>query len=368
MNSLIITSKNEPETIGRAIKAVLTQIDFKDWEIIITAPDKPTLNAAKKTLALYQIPDTRYQLLKDSGLGKPHALNLAISQARTEILVLTDGDVFLDKNALKNLLSVFPSHQQEPNNTDVFGEKHNFCVVFSAARPNPLWSLQRFFRANRKHATNSCLSQKQRPIGLVSGHPVSINNPQTMLGFWSHLLTQSAHRLRLQKSKANQYFDASGYLLAVKRSLLKKIPKETLAEDAFISKTIWQKGYKIAYAPHAKVYVKFPTTYADWLKQKIRSTGSTTEKFNNRQPQMRSFFQEIKDISTLLSSFKSITYQQLSFTNSLPVKLKYFLFFIFYFSFLFLARLHLWLLIFWKIKIQKLPLSKVWQPAKTTKS
>ena len=48
MISIIITSYKEPRTIGKAIEAILSNNLPKDYEILVTAPDKETLDSAKK--------------------------------------------------------------------------------------------------------------------------------------------------------------------------------------------------------------------------------------------------------------------------------------------------------------------------------
>ena len=54
--------------------------------------------------------------------------------------------------------------------------------------------------------------------------------------------------------------------MAARRALILPIPEDALAEDAVISHRIAEQGYTIRYAPAAEVYVKYPTTYADWRR------------------------------------------------------------------------------------------------------
>ena len=71
MLSIIITSYKEAKTIGRAIESFVNQ-NIKDYELLILAPDKETLDAAKK----YK----KVKVIRDKGNGKPAALNLAFSK------------------------------------------------------------------------------------------------------------------------------------------------------------------------------------------------------------------------------------------------------------------------------------------------
>ena len=135
MISIIITSFNEPN-LEMVIKSVLTQKINYEHEIMVVAPDKNAQNLAKK----YKI-----KYFKDKGKGKSSAINLLLKKIKSKILILTDGDVYLEKNSINEILELF----------------------------------------------------KDNKIGCVSGRPVSINSKNTKFGYWSHLLTDAgAHRIR----------------------------------------------------------------------------------------------------------------------------------------------------------------------------
>ena len=72
----------------------------------------------------------------------------------------------------------------------------------------------------------------------------------------------------------------SGYLFAFRRALIGDIPIDALAEDAVISHEIADAGYRIRYAPEAQVSVRYPTTYRDWLRQKVRSAGGYAQDYH----------------------------------------------------------------------------------------
>ena len=100
MLSIIITAYKEEKTISRAIQSVLDNNLKIPYEILVIAPDEKTLNVAK----IFAGKNSKIKVIKDKGEGKSLALNLAISYAKGEVLVLTDGDVYIDGNSLKNLL------------------------------------------------------------------------------------------------------------------------------------------------------------------------------------------------------------------------------------------------------------------------
>lgn len=242
-------------------------------------------------------------LIKDQGRGKPAALNLAFAQARGEILILTDGDVLIGEKAIVNLLAPF----------------------------------------------------KDCKVGAVSGRPLSQNPRQDKFGFWSHLLAEMAHRTRSRRDHAGQYLDCSGYLYAIRARLIQKIPEHTLSDDALISTLISLQGYQIRYAPQAEVYVKYPDNFQDWLKQKKRSTGGyvqindLSKKLKRKMlPKMRSLQKEMAGVGEIFGFFQNP--QECGWTVQLIF-----------------ARILLWILIFWEIKVIKKPFLKVWQRIDSTK-
>ncbi|PIN88582.1 hypothetical protein COU61_04330, partial [Candidatus Pacearchaeota archaeon CG10_big_fil_rev_8_21_14_0_10_35_13] len=217
--SIIITAFNEEKTIGRAIDSFLCQKELKnyDYEIIGVAPDAPTLNVIKS----YSKNNRRVKFLKDPHKGKPSALNLVFKKAKGEILILTDGDVHVTNNSIKELLKPF----------------------------------------------------SDKSIGAVAGHPLSSSPKNTLLGYWSHVLTGVAHKLRLKSLKDKSFIHCTGYLYAIRAGIVNNIPVNALVDDGFISHKIFSEGFKIGYAQHAEVFVKYPDNFADWVMQKKRSAG-----------------------------------------------------------------------------------------------
>ncbi len=291
MISVIITAYKEQKTIEKAIESILPQLKNKD-EIIVVCPDKETEKAAKKF--------KRIKHIKDPGKGKPAALNLAFKKVKGEILILTDGDVYISKNAVKEILKPF----------------------------------------------------KDNKVGAVSGRPVSTNPKDSMFGYFSHLLTDAgAHEERTKRQKENKYLICSGYLMAIRNSIIKKIPENSLSDDAVISNIIYSRGYRIKYAAKAVVYVKYPTNFKDWLKQKKRSAGGYLQikELTNNKDQMRSF---IKESSGIIAAIK---YPKTTKEYYWTIKL-------------ILARLYLWFIIFIDIKLKKKEFSKIWKRVETTKN
>jgi len=291
--SILITAFREAATIGQAIEAFLPQLP-EGAEILVVCPDPETIAVVDDYAA--RCPAVRH--VADPQRGKPAALNVGLRAARADVVVLSDGDVVVAGDALAPLLAPFEDPQ----------------------------------------------------VGAVSGHPVSISPRDTVLGHWSHLLTESIHQMRLARDQAGQFLVCSGYLFALRRALIEHVPEDALAEDAVISHLIAHQGYRIRYVPQARVFVKYPTTYRDWLRQKVRTSGGYAQDYVRKSPlRMRSAWLEM--------------------LNGTPLALRYprnpreFLWTLL----LFAARLHVWLLVFVSVRLLHRPLATLWQRVETTK-
>jgi len=244
--TLLITAFDEPN-IRKTIESALNQKTKYDYDIIISAPDKETLDIAKE----YAKKNKNLTVIKDPGKGKSLALNLAFSKIDSDFLILTDGDVYLNKNIVEEIITLFLDPE----------------------------------------------------IGCVSGKPVPQESKTSKYGFWAHFLFDSAHKIRKQAFKSNSFIECSGYLFAFRKNRIKKIPID-VAEDTVVPYLLWQKGYKIGYAEKAEVYVKNADNWKDWLKQKTR-THKSHEKLDmyvdtRTIPKVKTFKTESKGIFWLV--------------------------------------------------------------------
>jgi len=293
MLSVLITAFREAGTVGQAIESFLPQLPA-GAEILVICPDPETTAVVNRYAARH--PAVRR--VADPQRGKPAALNLGLRAAQGDIVLLTDGDVFVAEDTLGPLLAPFEDSR----------------------------------------------------VGAVSGHPVSVNPRRTLLGYWSHLLTAGIHHMRLVRDRADRFLFCSGYLFAFRRTLVEHVPEDALAEDAVISQLVAGQGYRVRYAPEARVFVKYPTTYRDWLRQKVRSAGGHAQDYVRKSPlRMRSAWLEMLNGTRLALRY--------------PRNLREF----FWTLLLFVARLHLWLLVFLNVRLLRRPLDKLWQRVETTK-
>ena len=313
MISVIITSFKEPHTIGKCIQCIADKKYSgitKPFEIIQVSPDELTLKAGKKMANILKLSNSEYHHIIDPHKGKPYALKLALKKAKGDIIILTDGDTFFGENAVAELIKPFENAK----------------------------------------------------IGGVSGRPVSQDSRENIFGYWGHLLSESGdHRRRntMQEVRRNGYYVSgksfypmSGYIMAI-RNIDLKIPDNVLSDDAYISYSLRNDGYEIAYNPNAICYVKYPTNLKDYYKQKVRSLGGFKQlkKFGifKKDKQSRSFFIELPYAFFVLKYPKNVR----EFVWSLL---------------LFPVRLITWIKIFWERDILRKDMpSTGWERIESTK-
>jgi len=294
MLSVVITAYREAQTIGRAITAILGQLPA-DAELVVVSPDPATTAVVDAYAAEHDC----VRHVRDPQQGKPTALNIGLRAARGDIVVLSDGDVNVADDALAPLLAPF----EDPR------------------------------------------------TGAVTGRPISTSPRDTVLGYWSHLLTDAgAHQMRLSRDKDEGFLVCSGYLCAIRRALVDDIPADSLAEDAVISHRIAEQGHRIRYAPDARVFVKYPSTYRDWLRQRVRSAGGYAQDYVRRSPyRMRS-----PRLELVKGTPRALRY---------PRSTREFLWTLL----LFAARLHLWLLVLINVRLLRRSLPALWRRVDSTK-
>lgn len=243
MITIIITSYKEPKATIRAIKSFLNQEIPGKFKIIVVDPFPDILKKIKK-----EVKSKKVEFFLDPGEGKSYALNILLgenfSNNSNDILIFTDGDVYVSENAVSEILKCF----------------------------------------------------QDKKIGCATGRPVPIDSRDNKYGYWSYVLLSGIHKVRKKLSLQKSFFECSGYLFAIRNSVITGFPLET-SEDSIIPYLFWKKGYKICYAEKAEVYVKNPSTWKDWVNQKIRNIKAH-ENLNEIASGIRrtkSFFNEIKE-------------------------------------------------------------------------
>ncbi|MDD5192583.1 MAG: glycosyltransferase family 2 protein [Candidatus Nanoarchaeia archaeon] len=295
MINIIITSYGESKSTAKAVKCFLDRDIKEKFRIIVVDPFPEVKDYLKQ-----HINNENVGFFLDPGEGKSYALNLLFeklySNNKEDIFVLSDGDVYVSPNALDEILNAF----------------------------------------------------KDMEVGCVTGRPVSLNSRDNFFGYASHVAFDGIHKTRLRLSEEKKFFECSGYLFAIRNSVLHGFPLEA-SEDSIIPYLFWKQGYRIKYLPKAEVYVINPQNWKDFKIQKIRNIKGheNLSKIALDIPRTKTLWNEIKE-----GFFFALFY---------PRNLKE----VFYTIPLFATRLYIYLKAFYELKFKKNSYEDGWRKNQT---
>jgi cellulose synthase/poly-beta-1,6-N-acetylglucosamine synthase-like glycosyltransferase len=170
----------------------------------------------------------RIQLMHEAERkGKIAAVDRAIEQAQTDILIFTDANTLLNKQALKNICK----HYTNPTTGAVAGEKR---------------------------------VKIEETADATAGEGI----------YWKYESTLKKWDARLYSAVG-----AAGELFSIRKSLYEAVAPDTLLDDFMISMRIAMKGYRIAYAPDAyATEAASENTKEEW-KRKVRISAGGIQSF-----------------------------------------------------------------------------------------
>ncbi len=249
MIDIIITSYGEPKATAKAVDSFLRQGIKERFKITVIDPFPETEKFLKKKYR------GKINFFLDPGEGKSYALNIFLekiySQNKNDIIIFTDGDIYVSDNSVKEIINRF----------------------------------------------------RDEKVGCVTGKPVVLNPRNEFFGYASHVVFNGIDKVRLDLSEKGEFFECSGYLFAIRNGILQGFSLKT-SEDSIIPYLFWKKGYKIKYVREAEVYVVNPKNWKDFKLQKIRNIKGH-ENLSKIAPDMlrtKSFWNEVK------GSFFALTY------------------------------------------------------------
>src|SRR3989344_2050378 len=107
MIHIIITSYNEPKATERAINAFLNQNIPKPFKIIVADPFIEVKDFIKEKFSKHK----EVEFYLDPGEGKSIVLNMILeeiySENKNDIIISTDGDVYVSDNAVRGIIDYF---------------------------------------------------------------------------------------------------------------------------------------------------------------------------------------------------------------------------------------------------------------------
>ncbi len=202
---------NEEANIGHLLEALLNQklnecVIKEIWVVASGCKDR-----TEEMVNNYIKKDERIKLLvQKEREGKASAINLFLSHASAEIIILESGDTIPETDTVEKML----------------------------------------------------LSFMDSSVGMVGGHPVPVDDPNNFLGYSVNLLWRLHHKIALNHPKLGE--------MVAFRNIVNEIPPDTAVDEASIEAIVSKAGYRLKYAEDAIVYNKGPETVNDFLKQRRR--------------------------------------------------------------------------------------------------
>lgn len=225
--SIIVPTFNEETVIKNRIDNLLTlNYPQEKYEIIIVdsgSKDK-TVEIVQDKIASYPNSCPAIRLLKEEQRnGKASAINFGKKEAIGDIILVTDANCIFDSNVLKELMPHFDNPQ----------------------------------------------------VGAVGGQ-YGVLNPNNNITASTQFYWDIEYLMRKGESIIDSACTFHGEINAWRKNIVEADPR-MLTEDLEMAITIRKKGYKIVYEPGAKVYEPAPSTAADQIKQRKRTSIGTIQ-------------------------------------------------------------------------------------------
>lgn len=212
--TVIVAAYNEEDFIAEKIKNTLALKYPPGLLQFIFVTDGSTDQTSKITALNPEIK----LMHRPDRMGKLVAVHRAMQEVKTEVVVFTDANTFLNPDALINICR----HYSDPKTGAVAGEK----------------------RVKIDETSDATAGE----------------------GFyWKY-----ESKLKSWDSELHSVVGAAGELFSIKTALYQPVPSDSVLDDFMISMRIAQKGYRIVYEPEAFATENSSENVSEELKRKIR--------------------------------------------------------------------------------------------------
>ena len=224
--TILIPAHNEEKVIGATIASML-RLEYPKEKLSVLVINDGSTDATRDIILEASSRDGRVRLFDvpagEGGRGKSRALNLAMSEVKSEVIAIYDADNTPDAHALRYLVA------QLLENKELGAALGKFRTVNKNVN-----LLTRFINIE----TLSFQSMLQ--AGRWQMHNIA-TLPGTNFVIWTWLIRQ-----------------------------LNGWDEQALTEDSELSIRIYQEGYKIKFVPYAITYEQEPQTWGVWVRQRTR--------------------------------------------------------------------------------------------------
>lgn len=214
--SIIIAAYNEEKVIDSKIKNLL-ELDYPKDRIEIAIASDGSTDTTDLIVSGYAHNGIKLVRL-DGRNGKVNAINKVVPDLRGEIVVFSDANTFYKEDAVKMLVRNFDDERIGC----VCGE-----LRFRNARQNEVGNLEGFY--------------------------------------WRY-----EQFLKRNEGMRGSLLGANGGIYAIRKSLFKALPSDTIVEDFVMPMKILEKGYKVIYEPEAIAYEETSQKIVQEMERRVR--------------------------------------------------------------------------------------------------
>ena len=222
--SVLIAAFNEEEVIEAKIRSILEGTYPSDRLEILVGSDAST-DRTNEILRLLEKshPGLRIFLFGER-IGKPGVVNRLAEESRGEVLVITDANVMLDREAIREMVRLF-------------------------AEPS---------------------------TGLVDSRMINTNLKKDGISVQEKFYISREVRIKRHESLVwGAMMGPFGGCYAVRRSLFRPVPRNFLVDDFFINMSVLQQGYRCISNIDARVYEDVSNDLSEEFRRKKRiSSGN----------------------------------------------------------------------------------------------
>ncbi|HEY6946723.1 MAG TPA: glycosyltransferase [Candidatus Acidoferrum sp.] len=225
--TVLIPAHNEESVIVQTVTSVL-ESDYLDLHIIVV--NDGSMDKTGELLDTHFSREPRVRIIHQVNRGKAAALNVAMSEAQTGIVVTIDADTEIEPDALRKLVR----HFADPTIGAVAGN----VKVGNRSRWLTRWQALEYITSQ---------NMEKRAFDLLN----CITVVPGALGAWR-----------------KEAIEAAGGITA-----------DTVAEDADLTIAIRRLGWRIGYDEEAIAWTEAPETPAQLIRQRFRWTFGTLQSF-----------------------------------------------------------------------------------------
>ena len=251
--SVIIPTFNRAETLKICLEKLLAQQDV-DFEIIVV--DDGSTDHTLRVIKNLELKIKNLKVLTQKNSGQATARNLGVEQAKGDIILFGQDDIWAEPGFLKRHLEAHQKHSAE--NSVVLG--------YSTWSPVSEWEANRG-RMVKVNDYMKFLETSGWQFGYGFLKPGFVTHPQPYKFFYTSNI--SMKKSFFEKEKFDENFKAYGW------------------EDAELGYRLWKKyGMKLFYEPEAKAYHHHLILESD-LPKKMNAVGKSAIYFQKLHPEVQ---------------------------------------------------------------------------------